>query len=133
MGGPTGPRSSGHGRYAPWPSSVKADGPVKTIGRTSLLSEGNGIRGTIGVDIDPIDVHMAGYGLTSLTRDTTVYDVAVPRLLDLFARHGIRATFFVLGRDAEAQSPLLRRIIAAGHEIADHSMTHPAALGAAAG
>jgi hypothetical protein len=40
----------------------------------------------------------------------------------------MRATFFVLGRDAEAQGLLLRQMIAAGHEVADHSMTHPAAL-----
>jgi hypothetical protein len=52
----------------------------------------------------------------------------VPRLLEVFARHGVRATFFVLGRDAEAQAPLLRQLLAAGHEVADHSMTHPAAL-----
>jgi len=94
----------------------------------ALLSDGNGIRGTIGVDIDPIDVHLAGYGLGSTHRDASVYDVAVPRLLEIFARHDVQATFFVLGRDAQSQGPLLRDLATAGHEVADHSMTHPAAL-----
>ena len=92
------------------------------------MSDGNGIRGTIGVDIDPIDVHLAGYGLGSTQRDVSVYEVAVPRLLEIFARHDVQATFFVLGRDAQGQAPLLRSLAAAGHEVADHSMTHPAAL-----
>lgn len=97
-------------------------------GGTWSLSVGNGIRGTVGVDIDPIDVHLAGYGLSSPRRDASVYELAVPRLLDVFARHDVRATFFVLGRDAASQGPLLRRLVDAGHEVADHSMTHPAAL-----
>lgn len=46
------------------------------------------------------------------------------RLLDLFDRHGIKATFFVLGWVAQRRPQLVRRIQAAGHEIASHGMTH---------
>jgi polysaccharide deacetylase family protein (PEP-CTERM system associated) len=46
------------------------------------------------------------------------------RLLDLFARHGVRATFFVLGWVAERYPDLVRRLHAGGHEIACHGLTH---------
>jgi len=46
------------------------------------------------------------------------------RLLDLFARHDARATFFTLGWVAERRPELLRRIDDAGHEIASHTYWH---------
>jgi polysaccharide deacetylase family protein (PEP-CTERM system associated) len=46
------------------------------------------------------------------------------RLLNLLARHGIRATFFVLGYVAERAPDLVARIRAAGHEIGSHGHLH---------
>lgn len=46
------------------------------------------------------------------------------RLLTLLAEHDIEATFFVLGRVAERHPKLVRRIDAAGHEIAVHGYWH---------
>lgn len=46
------------------------------------------------------------------------------RILDLFASVGIRATFFTLGWVAEKYPELVRRINAAGHEVASHGMQH---------
>ncbi|MEP7339237.1 MAG: XrtA system polysaccharide deacetylase [Acidobacteriota bacterium] len=46
------------------------------------------------------------------------------RLLDLFARRGVRSTFFILGWVAERHPQLVREIAAAGHEIACHSYLH---------
>ena len=45
-------------------------------------------------------------------------------LLALFARHRARGTFFVLGDVAARHPALVRKIAAAGHEIACHGMTH---------
>jgi polysaccharide deacetylase family protein (PEP-CTERM system associated) len=45
-------------------------------------------------------------------------------LLELLARHGARATFFVLGWLAERQPELIRTIAGAGHEIASHGWDH---------
>jgi polysaccharide deacetylase family protein (PEP-CTERM system associated) len=45
-------------------------------------------------------------------------------LLDLLAEHRIRGTFFVLGWIAERHPALIRRIAAAGHEIACHGFSH---------
>lgn len=46
------------------------------------------------------------------------------RLLDIFARADVRATFFVLGWAAERYPDLVRRIRDAGHELASHSYDH---------
>jgi polysaccharide deacetylase family protein (PEP-CTERM system associated) len=45
-------------------------------------------------------------------------------LLDLLARHGATGTFFVVGWLADRRPELVRRIAAAGHEIASHSWWH---------
>ncbi len=46
------------------------------------------------------------------------------RTLDLLDRHGVKATFFVLGWVAEHHPELVRRIAAAGHEVGCHSYAH---------
>jgi polysaccharide deacetylase family protein (PEP-CTERM system associated) len=46
------------------------------------------------------------------------------RVLDLFAKHGIKATFFTLGWVAERNKDLIRRIVREGHELASHGMEH---------
>jgi peptidoglycan-N-acetylglucosamine deacetylase len=50
--------------------------------------------------------------------------VAVPRILDLLARHDVPATFCVPGHTALAYPALVRRIHDAGHEIAHHGWVH---------
>ncbi len=46
------------------------------------------------------------------------------RLLDLFASHGIKCTFFILGWVAERNPTLIKEIAAQGHEIASHGYSH---------
>lgn len=46
------------------------------------------------------------------------------RVLDLFARHQVQATFFCLGWVAERVPALIRRIVAEGHELASHGYDH---------
>jgi polysaccharide deacetylase family protein (PEP-CTERM system associated) len=46
------------------------------------------------------------------------------RILDHFARRGVSATFFTLGWVAERHPALIRRIVAAGHELASHGQNH---------
>jgi predicted deacetylase len=80
---------------------------------------------TVSVDLDPVDLHLVGYGHAGLPPDPLVYSTALPRLLDRFARFGMRATVFAVGRDAEARRDDLATIVAEKHEIASHSLTHP--------
>lgn len=48
-------------------------------------------------------------------------------ILDALRRYDAKATFFVKGVLAEREPDLIRRIADAGHEIANHSLTHPSA------
>jgi polysaccharide deacetylase family protein (PEP-CTERM system associated) len=48
----------------------------------------------------------------------------VERILDQFARAGVHATFFTLGWIAERHPVMVRRIVAAGHELASHGYDH---------
>lgn len=48
-----------------------------------------------------------------------------PQLLDLLNQYGIPATFFLLGKQAEQHPNLVRRIVAEGHEVGNHSFSHP--------
>jgi polysaccharide deacetylase family protein (PEP-CTERM system associated) len=45
-------------------------------------------------------------------------------ILEMFSRAGVRATFFTLGWVAERHAPLVRAIVAAGHELASHGYWH---------
>ena len=76
-------------------------------------------------DLDTVDRHLQGYGIEDLPACDRIYRTAVPRLLDLLKELGVPGVFFFIARDAEREAPLLRQMVAAGHEVASHSMTHP--------
>ena len=82
----------------------------------------------VSVDLDEIPCYTAIHGLVARRDETrhAIYRAALPRLADLFARSGIPATFFAIGRDlADAQNAAaLVRLAAAGHEIGNHSLHH---------
>ena len=48
-----------------------------------------------------------------------------PAVLDLLARAGARATFFVQGEAIAGREPILRRTAAEGHELGNHLYSHP--------
>lgn len=50
-----------------------------------------------------------------------------PALLDVLDRHQARATFFVKGEEALARPDLVREMVRRGHEVANHSHSHPSA------
>tara|TARA_R100001480_G_scaffold2911_1_gene7990 strand:+ start:4017 stop:4943 length:927 start_codon:yes stop_codon:yes gene_type:complete len=58
--------------------------------------------------------------------DTTPLRVQanVERILDLFAEHGVKATFFTLGWVAQRHPAMVQRIVAEGHELASHGWEH---------
>jgi peptidoglycan/xylan/chitin deacetylase (PgdA/CDA1 family) len=73
--------------------------------------------------------------LVALTFDDGPYPLRTPLLLDELADMHVHATFFLIGHDAEEFPKLTERIAREGHEIANHTLTHPAhfeALDAAA-
>jgi peptidoglycan/xylan/chitin deacetylase (PgdA/CDA1 family) len=68
------------------------------------------------------------YGVTTdaprvaLTVDDGPDAAGTPAILDTLARHGAHATFFLLGERVPGREALVRRIVAAGHEIGNHGM-----------
>ncbi len=61
----------------------------------------------------------------ALTFDDGPNPAWTPRLLDVLAEHNVHATFFMVGRFAQAEPALVRRLAAAGHLIGNHSWSHP--------
>ncbi len=60
----------------------------------------------------------------ALTFDDGPDPAATPALLDLLAERGAPATFFLVGERARAHPDLVRRIVAEGHLVANHSDRH---------
>jgi peptidoglycan/xylan/chitin deacetylase (PgdA/CDA1 family) len=61
----------------------------------------------------------------SITFDDGPHPEYTPRLLDMLKERGIKATFFMVGKNAQAYPKVVQRIAAEGHEVANHSWAHP--------
>lgn len=69
-------------------------------------------------------VHVDGPYI-AMTFDDGPNATLTPKLLDLLAARHIKATFFVVGQNAADHPEILKRAAREGHEIANHSWTHP--------
>ncbi len=84
---------------------------------------------SVSVDLDSIECYYRIHGLgepPARLRDV-ILRRALPRFAEVFARRGIAATLFVVGRDLEedpAGREALRARAAAGHELGNHSFSH---------
>ncbi|HSI63601.1 MAG TPA: polysaccharide deacetylase family protein [Candidatus Saccharimonadia bacterium] len=61
----------------------------------------------------------------AITFDDGPHPSNTPRLLNILAERNIKATFFVVGQLAKEYPQIIRRILAEGHEVANHTMSHP--------
>lgn len=64
-------------------------------------------------------------GKISLTFDDGPDPEWTPQVLDILKAKHVHATFFVIGGNAEANPDLIQRILAEGHELGNHTYTHP--------
>ncbi|MEM8954696.1 MAG: polysaccharide deacetylase family protein [Verrucomicrobiota bacterium] len=62
----------------------------------------------------------------ALTFDDGPHATNTPRLLDMLKERNVKATFYVVGTNAKQYPHILRRMINEGHEIGNHTKTHPA-------
>lgn len=86
---------------------------------------------SVSVDLDAIECYFRIHALPGPPPPAARHAVlrrCLPRLAELFARHGVTPTWFVVGRDLEEDAEgrrLLVELAGAGHELANHSYTHP--------
>ena len=73
----------------------------------------------------PTIIGTPGHGrLLALTYDDGPNKRWTPALLEILARHGLKATFFVVGKYVEERPDLVQRAVAEGHEIGNHTYSH---------
>jgi len=64
-------------------------------------------------------------GLLALTFDDGPDPRWTPAILDILRQENVPATFFIIGKNGQAYPDLVRRVVDEGHEIGNHSFTHP--------
>ena len=61
----------------------------------------------------------------ALTYDDGPNDPHTLRLLEILAKHDVRATFFLVGRYVQQRPQIARDLLQAGHVLGNHTFTHP--------
>ena len=61
----------------------------------------------------------------TLTFDDGPDPECTPRVLDILEREGVRGAFFLIGRRAETAPGIARRIVESGHDLGNHTWSHP--------
>ncbi len=60
----------------------------------------------------------------AMTFDDGPHPTNTPRLLDMLKQRNIKATFYVVGTNARRYPAIMQRMIAEGHEIGNHTVSH---------
>ncbi|MFI1704152.1 polysaccharide deacetylase family protein [Streptomyces griseoruber] len=82
-----------------------------------------------GADIKPVDVTIAhasdrGARGVNITIDDGPDPQWTPQVLDVLREYGVKATFCMVGTQAQAHPDLVKEVVAAGHRLCDHSVSH---------
>ena len=86
---------------------------------------------SVSVDLDSLECYFRIHALEGMPSADVRYAIlrrCLPRFRELFARHDLHATFFVVGRDLDEDTDgraLLAGLARDGHELANHSYSHP--------
>ena len=66
-----------------------------------------------------------GGKVVALTFDDGPHPEQTPKVLDVLEKYGAKGTFFVIGKNIAGNEAVVRRILDDGHEIGNHTYTHP--------
>ncbi|MEU1181159.1 polysaccharide deacetylase family protein [Streptomyces sp. NPDC005820] len=82
-----------------------------------------------GGDIKPVDITIAhasdkGARGVNITIDDGPDPEWTPQVLDVLREYGVKATFCMVGTQAQAHPDLVKEVVAAGHRLCDHSVSH---------
>ena len=80
---------------------------------------------SISIDLDGLRHYEALYGLEAASSLDAVARLAPPRLAELLSEVGAQGTFFAIGDELLPEGGPLRRLAEAGHEIGNHTLSHP--------
>lgn len=105
-------------------TSSLADCPPGALGVSRILPVGTVGGGAVGFKTYPESLPLQP-GEVVLTFDDGPVPGRTQRVLDALARQCVKATFFMIGRNAAAAPALAARVAKEGHTIGYHSMTHP--------
>ncbi|MFG3333547.1 polysaccharide deacetylase family protein [Streptomyces tendae] len=88
---------------------------------------------TPGGDTEPVDISIAhasdaGPSGVNITIDDGPDPAWTPQVLDLLDEYGVKATFCMTGVQAKAHPDLVKDVVAAGHRLCDHSVSHDTAM-----
>ena|SRR3989449_3847838 len=61
----------------------------------------------------------------ALTYDDGPNDPHTLRLLEVLAKHNVKATFFLIGRYVEQRPGIVREVVNEGHVVGNHTFSHP--------
>jgi cellulose synthase/poly-beta-1,6-N-acetylglucosamine synthase-like glycosyltransferase/peptidoglycan/xylan/chitin deacetylase (PgdA/CDA1 family) len=64
-------------------------------------------------------------GKIALTFDDGPDPEWTPKILDILKQENVKAAFFIIGENGQTNPELVKRIVAEGHEIGNHTYTHP--------
>lgn len=64
-------------------------------------------------------------GTVALTFDDGPSEIYTPQILAILKKYNIKATFFMVGENAKAHPDMVKMVLADGHAINSHSLTHP--------
>jgi cellulose synthase/poly-beta-1,6-N-acetylglucosamine synthase-like glycosyltransferase/peptidoglycan/xylan/chitin deacetylase (PgdA/CDA1 family)/spore germination protein YaaH len=75
----------------------------------------------------PYTVQYVGYNpkQVALSFDDGPDPEWTPKILDILKKYGVSGTFFMIGEEAEDNVAIMRRVYREGHEIGNHTFTHP--------
>ncbi len=78
----------------------------------------------LGPNVTRLPAPAAVRGAVAITIDDGPDPAVTPQVLDLLAAHRAKATFFCIGQRVREEPALVRRIVAAGHSVQNHSLHH---------
>jgi peptidoglycan/xylan/chitin deacetylase (PgdA/CDA1 family) len=91
------------------------------------LPEGKKVAVNLGVDFDAQSLWLGAFNMPSpamMARGEFGAEVGVPRLLEVYARYGIKTTWFTPGHTIDTFPHRCREILEAGHEFGHHGYYH---------
>ena len=98
--------------------------PLVTLGAAAALAHGALHRNSPVFGRALARLPQGGIPQVALTFDDGPNPQATPRILDVLAAEGVRATFFLLGKHVERWPEIARRVAAEGHVIGNHGYHH---------